>query len=89
MDYCVITFASTHGAIRAQALLEREIPVQAMPVLRQISLGCGIALRLPPGQVDRARQMLAGSGLLPGEYAFYGVSGAGRTLEARPLSTSP
>ena len=85
MDYCVITFASTHGAIRAQAALERELPVQAMPVLRQLSLGCGIALRLPPGQVARARQLLAAAGLRPGEYAFYGVSGVGRTLETQPL----
>lgn len=85
MDYCVITFASTHGAIRAQTALEGELPVQTMPVLRQISLGCGIALRLPPGQADRARKLLAAAGLRPGEYAFYAVSGAGRTLKARPL----
>ena len=75
MDYCVITFASTHGAIAAQKKLEGVAPFVIMPVLREISKGCGISVR----------EALAGSGLAAEEYAFYGVTGHGGGLKAEPL----
>ena len=86
MDYGVITFTSTYGAIYAQKVLGGQIPVQVMPVLREISLGCGISLRLAPGHVGEARRILAGSGLTPEEYAFYGVSGTGAALRTEALT---
>ena len=45
MDYGVITFTSTYGAIYAQKVLRPVADVLTMPVLREISLGCGIAVR--------------------------------------------
>lgn len=85
MDYGLITFASTYGAIYAQKLLEPVAPVRVMPVLREISLGCGMALRFPPEDLDEVRQALAGSELKPGEYAFYAITGSGSALRAEPL----
>lgn len=85
MDYCVITFASTHGAIAAQKKLEGAAPFVIMPVLREISKGCGISLRFDPPYLDTVRALLAGSGLKEGEYAFYGVTGHGGGLKAEPL----
>ena len=85
MDYGVITFTSTYGAIYAQKVLKEVAPVQVMPVLREISLGCGMALRFPPEDLEAVRQALAESGLKPGEYAFYAVTGSGPALRAEPL----
>ena len=72
MDYGVITFTSTYGAIYAQKVLRPVADVLTIPVLREISLGCGTAA-------------LAASALRPDEYAFYGVTGSGAALRAEPL----
>ena len=84
-DYCLISFLSTHAAISAQKALEGVCPAVVMPVLREISLGCGIALRFDPACLAAARAALAGSGLPREEYAFYGVSGTGKGLRAEAL----
>ena len=85
MDYGLITFSSTHGAICAQKALEPVTVVRVMPVLREISLGCGMALRFPPEDLEGVRQALAGSELKLGDYAFYAISGSGSALRAEPL----
>ena len=85
MDYGVITFTSTYGAIYAQKVLRPAADVLTMPVLREISLGCGMALRFPPEDLEGVRQALAGSELKPGDYAFYAISGSGSALRAEPL----
>ncbi len=78
MDYGVITFTSTYGAIYAQKVLRPVADVLTMPVLREISLGCGIAVRFRPEDGAAVRAALAASTLRPDEYAFYGVTGSGR-----------
>ena len=85
MDYALVTFASTYGAIRAQEALRPAVKAVTMPVLREISLGCGIALRLAPGDLAAARTALAGCELAPAEYAFYAVTGSGPALRAEKL----
>lgn len=49
MDYGLITFSSTHGAICAQKTLEPVTAARVMPVLREISLGCGMGPAVPAG----------------------------------------
>ena len=85
MDYALITFVSTYAAIYAQKVLRPVAEAMTMPVLREISLGCGIALRLRPGELAAALAALAASELRPGEYAFYGVTGSGENLRAERL----
>ena len=85
MDYGVITFTSTYGAIYAQKVLKEVAPVQVMPVLREISLGCGIAVRFRPEDLEGIKAALAASTLKEGEYAFYAVTGSGKDLKAEPL----
>lgn len=85
MDYGVITFASTYGAIYAQKVLKEVAPVQVMPVLREISLGCGIAVRFRPEDLEGVKSTLAASDLKEGEYAFYAITGSGKNLKAEPL----
>ena len=85
MDYGVITFTSTYGAIYAQKVLKEVAPVQVMPVLREISLGCGIAVRFRPEDLEGVKSALAASTLKEGEYAFYAITGIGQNLTAQPL----
>ena len=85
MDYGVITFTSTYGAIYAQKVLKEVAPVQVMPVLREISLGCGIAVRFRPEDLEGVRAALAASTLKEGEYAFYAITCSGKDLTAQPL----
>lgn len=80
MDYCIVTFSSTYGAIFAQKVLDGVCSVQVMPVLREISAGCGIAVRFAPESLGAVASALAASSLAPEEYAFYAVTGAGTTL---------
>ena len=61
MDYGVITFTSTYGAIYAQKVLRPVADVLTMPVLREISLGCGIAVRFRPEDGAAVRAALAAS----------------------------
>ena len=86
MDYCLITFSSSSGAIQAQRALKGRLSFQTMPVLREISASCGIALRLPPDAAEEARALLSTSELRESEYAFYGISGCGNALTAELLS---
>ena len=53
-----------------------------MPVLRQVSAGCGIALRLRPEWVEPARRSLEKAGL---EAQFYAVFGTGEALRCERL----
>lgn len=85
MDYCVVSFASSGGAIAAQKVLAGQVPSLIMPVLREISAGCGIALRLAPEYLVRAAELLDASSLGRGAYSFYAVTGSGPTLQVRPL----
>lgn len=85
MGYCMLTFSSTHAAISAQAMLTPVCPVQTMPVLRQVSAGCGIALRFTPGELPAVRAALASSPLDESEYAFYSVTGDGLNLKAESI----
>ena len=86
MDYCVITFSSTHGAIYTQRLLKDRVPFMVMPVLREISKGCGISVRFAPEHLEEVRSTLAASELSEDEYAFYGVTGHGPSLQAQRIA---
>ena len=83
MDWCHVTFASASGAIAAQRALDGVYPAVVMPVLRQVSAGCGIALRLMPEDVPRARAALAAAGL--SGWQCYAVTGTGEGLRCERL----
>lgn len=85
MDYYMLAFSSTHAAISAQKHLTGLCTFQTMPVLREVSAGCGIALRFAPEELDNVRSTLGTSPLLCDEYCFYAVTGGGRALSAERL----
>lgn len=78
MDYGFIAFSSTYAAIAAQKLLkEAEVPFQVMPVPREVSASCGIALRLTPERLGPAAEVLEGSALDRALYVFYRAGASG------------
>lgn len=85
MDYCMLSFRSTHTAITAQKLLEGVCPIQTMPVLREVSAGCGIAVRFSPKHLPVVRSALCTSPLSPEEYTLYAVIGSGKSLTVNAL----
>lgn len=89
MDFCMIAFASTHAAISAQALLKGICPTETMPVLRAVSTGCGIALRLRPEDCPFARNALSAAPLPRSDYSFWAVTGVGSALTAKLIEREP
>lgn len=58
-EYGVVLFYTTSSAIRAEKLLAREgYVVKLIPVPRQFSSDCGIALRFDWHQYEQVRSML-------------------------------
>lgn len=59
-------FASTHAALDAEALLQdMGVDVVPVPAPSALSSRCGIALRVPVDQEERAERFLANGGLEP------------------------
>jgi len=45
-SYCLLTFPSTHQFMMAEGLLKNVFEIVIIPVLREISSGCGIAIKI-------------------------------------------
>jgi hypothetical protein len=59
IDYCVVLFHSTQGAIKAERALTRAgLAVQLIPTPRQFSSDCGTALRSRWEEVEDVRSAL-------------------------------
>ena len=74
MEYGLITFSSTFAALAAQKQLTGRLPFQGMPVLREISASCGIALRIDLQQLSEARELLTAADATADSCAFYRVT---------------
>ena len=62
--FVVLGFGSTHDTLDAEALLgDLGVAVTPMPTPKVLGSLCGIALRIDPGDEDRARRYLDGAGL--------------------------
>lgn len=46
INFYMISFSSTHHALRAEQYLACLVPVCTMPTLRAVSQSCGISLRV-------------------------------------------
>jgi hypothetical protein len=59
MERLVVIFQSTHNAIRAERLcLASGIAIQAIPVPRELSSDCGIALEIASGDKESVERLL-------------------------------
>ena len=57
-EYYLYTFESTHGAIASHKLLGAEMDAVMMPVLREISASCGMAVRVSPENGRRSLELM-------------------------------
>lgn len=56
--HSIITFHSTHHALKAEQILKGELEVVVVPVPRSISANCGIALKIASESEEEARAVL-------------------------------
>lgn len=64
MDFAVVLLRTGTAALRAEKLLTRaSVTVRLVPVPREFSSACGIALRVPWSQRDLAERVLQEAGL--------------------------
>jgi cell division inhibitor SulA len=60
----VITFPSSHYAFQAEiAFQEANLPMLLIPLPREISADCGLALLISPKLQERAEQLLSQAGV--------------------------
>lgn len=58
-DYCVVTFASTSGALKGEKVMKaanREFVI--MPTPREVSTSCGLSLKIKPEDIEESCQVL-------------------------------
>ena len=61
---CVLLFDSVHQVMRAEKLLKkRNLQIDLIPVPREISSDCGVAIELPSEIKDEALHLIGGGGL--------------------------
>lgn len=57
-NYVVMSFKTTHDAIRGESLVKKEnIDARLIPLPPEISAGCGLALRLLAEDKDRIKSI--------------------------------
>ncbi len=62
----ILIFRGTHQVLSAEKRLKGgRVPVRLIPVPRRLTSDCGLAIRIPIGQRDRAREILSRARLLP------------------------
>lgn len=61
---CIFLFESIHQVMRAEKILKRkEIEVDLIPVPREISSDCGVAVELPLGLREEALHLFEENGI--------------------------
>ena len=76
-EYCVITFANTHSALTAEQHLKQRLPIVILPTPREISKGCGIAIRFDAQALEQAKAALMELELPQDRYGIYLHQGDG------------
>ena len=62
----ILVFRGTHQVLSAEKRLKGgRVPVRLIPAPRRLTSDCGLAIRIPLGQRDRAREILSQARLLP------------------------
>lgn len=62
----ILIFRGTHQVLSAEKRLKGGgVPLRLIPVPRRLTSNCGLAIRIPLDQRDRAREILSEARLLP------------------------
>lgn len=58
-EFNLISFESTHMAIKSEKLLKEEsLDIRIIPVPREITSSCGLSLRINPTDYEKSRVIL-------------------------------
>lgn len=81
-EFGILTFQSTHHAMRAEKVLESEgIKIKTIPTPRDISLSCGLSIRVSVEDIDTIKGLMKNS-ILEYKGLYYLSTGDGqRRLE--------
>ncbi|NLY71589.1 MAG: DUF3343 domain-containing protein [Clostridiales bacterium] len=71
MEYYVITFESTHAAITIERSLKKKFKITILPTPREISHGCGIAIRFSTEDFDAIKEQLQSFPIDEKMYSIY------------------
>ncbi|MBE6993232.1 MAG: DUF3343 domain-containing protein [Ruminococcaceae bacterium] len=71
--YYLYAFESTHGAIYSHKLLREHMDAVMMPVLREISASCGMAVKVPAEDAKRSAELMLQQDEV--EFSLYRVTG--------------
>ncbi len=62
----ILIFRGTHQVLSAEKRLKRgRVAMRLIPVPRRLTSDCGLAIRIPAPEAERARKILAAAKLLP------------------------
>ncbi len=56
--FILISFASTHLAIKAERILKKSIDVEMIPTPRSITASCGLSIKAERGELETAAKIL-------------------------------
>ncbi len=85
-EYDLVAFANASTAVSGRkALEEAGLRVCVMPTPREVSVSCGLSLRLPAEQWQNARAVLDALGIPPEERHFYRMEHRDRRQTAQLL----
>ncbi len=83
-NFYMISFSSTHHALRAEQYLKPMMPVCTMPTLRAVSKSCGISLRIEEHERAVIKAALTGGFPVPRDcYRIFYV------MDALPVEVQP
>lgn len=83
-EYCLVTFNTTHSAMQSEDVLNRYgIPYLTVPVPKEISAGCGLAIRYDCAFHAMLTQSLGDAGIIPD--SFYNVKKQNGQISYTPI----
>lgn len=69
VNYCLVTFNTTHSALQSEnTLTDLNIPFLTVPVPKEISAGCGLAIRYDYDYHPLVVQAVGNSGVIANSY---------------------
>ncbi len=76
-NFYVISFDSTHHAIKAEKLLkEADLSIKMMPTPREITASCGLSIRFEMGDLERVEEIISKEELaIKGKYEIKRADG--------------
>jgi hypothetical protein len=81
-EYIIITFQSTNFAMQAEALFKSQgVKHQIIPTPREITLSCGISIRLDTGMLNKVKSAVQAGGITPKKIFSMKGSAGRRKLE--------